>query len=250
MKYLILPMLLALLLIAGQSAAQDTVLDNESIAANATSSAETTTSEETAVNETTPSNLNASESGLTIDINAPAIPDLKYIWSVTGIEPSQITMALNQEGEDLFGQAKYEPDTGEAWNAVVVGSITGDNVDLVLTALIDKELVSTKMKGTFANENIAGKYFRVADGKLANRGEFNSVWINPDITSYSPAKIEETKQETPAQPEVTQNATVQQTNQPVQLSSKSRFVDVREYKDKIGPGGDLSGVPPGMSGFV
>ncbi|MDD1727311.1 MAG: hypothetical protein LUQ08_05825 [Methanothrix sp.] len=29
---------------------------------------------------------------------------------------------------------------------------------------------------------------------------------------------------------------------------KSRFVDVRTYKDKIGPGGDLSGVPPGMGG--
>jgi len=30
--------------------------------------------------------------------------------------------------------------------------------------------------------------------------------------------------------------------------SKSRFVDVHQYKDKIGPGGDLSGVPPGMGG--
>jgi plastocyanin len=31
--------------------------------------------------------------------------------------------------------------------------------------------------------------------------------------------------------------------------SSRKFVDVREYKDKIGPGGDLSGVPPGMSGL-
>lgn len=244
MKYAILP-ILALLLIAGQSAAQD----NKSIADNATAAAEMTTPEEMVLNETTPSNMTVGKSNDTMNINATAVPDLKYIWSVTGIEPSQVTMVLNQEGEDLFGQAKYEPETGEVWNAVVVGSVSGNNVDLVLTAIIDNKLVSTKMKGTFANENIAGKYFRVADGKIANRGELNSVWINPDITSYSPAKIEEAKQETPVQPAVAQNATGQQTNQPVQLG-KTRFVDVREYKDKIGPGGDLSGVPPGMSGFV
>jgi len=28
--------------------------------------------------------------------------------------------------------------------------------------------------------------------------------------------------------------------------TEKRFVDVHEYKDKIGPGGDLSGIPPGM----
>lgn len=31
-------------------------------------------------------------------------------------------------------------------------------------------------------------------------------------------------------------------------SSISRYIDVHEYSDKIGPGGDLSGVPPGMGG--
>jgi hypothetical protein len=33
-------------------------------------------------------------------------------------------------------------------------------------------------------------------------------------------------------------------------AQKSRFRDVREFKDKIGPGGDLSGVPPGMGGSM
>jgi hypothetical protein len=42
------------------------------------------------------------------------------------------------------------------------------------------------------------------------------------------------------------NASAEQTAEPEKPAS--RFVDVRQYKDKIGPGGDLSGVPPGMGG--
>ncbi|MDD1757789.1 MAG: hypothetical protein LUQ22_03550, partial [Methanotrichaceae archaeon] len=161
-----------------------------------------------------------------------------------GIEPGLVTMVLNQEGKDLHGQAKYEPDSGEAWNAVVAGSITGDNVDLVVAALVGKELVSTKMSGTFANESLTGSYFRVSEGKITGRGNFDATWINPDTTSYTPAKITQPQQEMPAQ--MAQNATTTQTaQQPVQLGQKSRFVDVREYKDKIGPAGVI---PPGMGG--
>ena len=50
-----------------------------------------------------------------------AVPNLSYIWSITGIEPGQVIMVLKQEGEDLYGQAKYEPDSGQSWNGVVVG---------------------------------------------------------------------------------------------------------------------------------
>jgi hypothetical protein len=33
-------------------------------------------------------------------------PSLNYIWSITGIESDMINMALNQDGQDLYGQAK------------------------------------------------------------------------------------------------------------------------------------------------
>src|SRR5512137_430680 len=33
--------------------------------------------------------------------------NLKYIWSISGIEKGQIIMALNQNGKALYGQAKY-----------------------------------------------------------------------------------------------------------------------------------------------
>ncbi|MDD1752565.1 MAG: hypothetical protein LUQ38_05680 [Methanotrichaceae archaeon] len=189
-------------------------------------------------------NENVIPAPATNDSNVTSVSNLQYIWSVTGIEPGLVTMVLNQEGKDLHGQAKYEPDSGEAWNAVVAGSIAGDNVDLVIAALVGKELVSTKMSGTFANESLAGNYFRVSEGKITGRGKFDATWINPDTTSYTPAKITQPQQEMPAQ--MAQNATTTQTaQQPVQLGQKSRFVDVREYKDKIGPAGVI---PPGMGG--
>ncbi len=183
-------------------------------------------------------------------------PNLQYIWSITGIEGGQITMALNQEGNDLYGQAKFEPDSGEAWNGVVAGSVLGDQVNLVIAAPKGETLAATKMTGTFAAEAINGQFFQVTDGQITNRGDFSAIWINPDVTSYTPAAVAQPQQETaPAtQPAQTDNVTTpastaeQTTQQPVQLGQSSRFVDVRKYKDQIGPGGDLSGVPPGMGG--
>lgn len=186
-------------------------------------------------------------------------PNLQYIWSVTGIEDGQVTMVLNQDGEDLLGQAKYEPDSGEPWNADVVGSISGDKVNLVLTALKGETMVTTKMSGTFANEAINGNFSQINGGKVSKTGEFSAQWINPDVSSYTPAEIKKPAPVT--QPAVTQNATTtpaatttntgdqtQTTQQPVQLGRK-KPVDVHEYADKMGPGGDLSGIPPGMSGL-
>jgi len=207
--------LFVLLLTAGLSFAQDIAQNNTNLAAS-----------------------NAS--------NALSVSNLQYIWSVAGIEPGQVTMVLNQDGKDIYGQAKYEPDTGNAWNGVVSGSIAGDNVNLVIAALVGKELVSTKMSGTFANESLAGNYLKTSAGKITGRGNFDATWINPDITSYTPAKINQPQQEMPAQiTKTTQNITAPTTQQPVQLGQKSRFVDVRQYKDKVGPAGVIA---PGMGG--
>ena len=55
--------------------------------------------------------------------------NLNYIWSVTGIEEDgQVIMLLRQEGGDLYGRAKFEPDSGQAWNGLVVGMIEDENV--------------------------------------------------------------------------------------------------------------------------
>ncbi len=262
LKHTIIPVLLVFLLTASLSLGQDA--DNTSIesavapeniaepvdeaaTADAASTENVTaeTEEATAVNETEAQPAEATAASL------------QYIWSITGIEPEQVTMALNQEGQDLYGQAKFEPENGEPWNAVVIGSVLGDKVDLVITALKGETLVSTKLTGTFANEAINGQFFQVSDGSIGNRGDFSAMWINPDISSYAPAVIAQSKPEPASEPTQTENVstpatesetTTPTTQQPVQLGKSTRFVDVRKYKDQIGPGGDLSGVPPGMGG--
>jgi len=233
---MILPVLLVFLISAGLSLEQNanntsTLENNTTIEQNVTSPA----------NQTAPANETAAVNATSTTAN------LNGIWSVNGIEGGAVTMALNQDGNDLFGQAKYEPDGGQAWNAEVVGSVQGDSVELTITAQKDSELTTTKMSGTLANESISGNFTQVSGGKMLNKGPFNALWINPDISNYTPATIEQTKDKTTAVQNT--NSAASEINTTSQTTTqKSRFVDVREYKDKIGPGGDLSGVPPGMGG--
>jgi len=260
-RCMILNILLVFLITAGLSLGQSA--NNTSIMKNNTTTIENATplenetspaSEMAAANETAPVGETALANDTAEAANATktsSVPNLNYIWSVTGIEPGQVTMVLNQEGADLFGQAKYETDSGDAWNGEVVGSIAGDKLDLTLTAQKGKELVTTRMSGIFADEGISGNFSRVSGGKMVGKGAFSAMWINPDTSSYAPATIEQQKPETTAPAETTDVAASEATTTdetPEQPAKKSRFVDVHEYADKIGPGGDLSGIPPGMGG--
>jgi hypothetical protein len=257
---MILPLLVAFLITAGlslgQSANNTSIVEN-----NSTSTVNIVLPENGTIKtgESEPANETLLENGtqpgnVTRDENetiAATASGLKFIWSVTGIEADQIIMVLDQDGKDLFGQAKYEPQSGNPWNAEVTGSASGDNVDLTITAQKDNELVSSKLSGTLDNKNgtINGNYTQVSQGKIVNKGSFTATEISPDTSSYTQATIEQPKAATPspavvdtATPEAT-TTTSDQTAQP-----KSRFVDVHQYADKQGVGGDLSGVPPGMGG--
>jgi len=178
---------------------------------------------------------------------------LNYIWSVTGLEPGLVIMVINQESEDLYGAAKYEPDGGQPWNADVVGSISGDDVEMVLTAVKVNEQSSFKMTGVFdaANQSLKGSFFRVSEGKISARGNFEAVSINPDTSSYIPAIIEEPKVAASASSDAA-SAIAPKTTDPSyqQLPSQtSRFHDVRQDADRILTGvGDISQIPIGMGG--
>jgi hypothetical protein len=256
LKHLIIPVLLVFLFTAGlsfgQDAANNTSTENVTLPENITVPVDAAALVDVAApeNVTAPVDATAAENVTEAPVAEATAPNLQYIWSITGIEPEQVTMVLSQEGEDLFGQAKFEPESGEPWNAVVVGSVSGDKVDLVITALKGETLVATKMAGTFAAEAINGQFFQVSDGKIASRGDFSAMWINPDVSSYTPAVIAQPETEPVQTDNVTTPAatTADTTQQPVQLGQSTRFVDVRKYKDQIGPGGDLSGIPPGMGG--
>jgi hypothetical protein len=244
---MILPLLLALLtagLSLGQTADNASIVDdNSSIEAaldmNATLPA----------NESTP--VNGTENATAVAVNlTPAIsgPNLNYIWQFSGIEAGPITMVLEQNGNDLLGRAKYEPEGGKAWNADVIGSVAGEKVDLTMSALKDNVLIITRFSGILANEDISGNFTQASEGKVINNGTFNAMWINPDTSSYTPATVEAPAVATPAPAEVTSAAqpAAAAVNTTAVNKTEKRFVDVHEYKDKIGPGGDLSGIPPGM----
>ena len=247
-RFMILPLLLALLS-AGLSLGQiedntSIVDDNSSIVAaedlNAT----------LALNQSAP--LNGTENATAPAINlTPALsgPNLNYIWSFSGIEAGPITMVLEQNGSDLLGRAKYEPEGGKAWNADVMGSVAGDKVDLTMSAVKDNVMTITRLAGTFANESVSGNFTQVSEGKILSNGTFNAMWINPDTSSYTPATVEVPAAVVAPAAIVDNATTTTETAAEEVKEEKSRFVDVREYKDKIGPGGDLSGIPPGMSGL-
>lgn len=322
-RYAILQMLIIFLLTSGlalgQSVENSTSLDNSTLA-NLTDNSSTAEdlSAQAAASENTSANSSAQ--------------NLKYIWSITGIEDDPIIMALDQDGTDLFGKAKYEPDGGEAWNGIVDGSISGDAVKLTITAQMGKSLESIKLNGVLADDAISGNFTRIREGAIAGRGDFNALWISPDISGYEPAKVAESTTQKATQ-EVAQTTETAQTTtgassgttgasiikitsssfQPslitvptgatvtwvnsdssdhtvtanngefgsgnlatgqeytytfttagtydyycqvtpaikgrvIVTKPKVKYVDIHEYAEKIGPGGDLSGVPPGMGG--
>lgn len=178
---------------------------------------------------------------------------LSYIWSVTGLEPGQVIMVINQESKDLYGAAKYEPDDGQPWNANVIGSVSGDEVELVLAAMKGNEQSFFKMTGVFdaANQSLKGSFVRVSEGKISERGDFEAMWINPDTSSYIPATIEEPKVAPSASTDAAGAAGPEAADQTYQEqpSQTSRYHDVREDADRILTGvGDISQIPIGMGG--
>jgi hypothetical protein len=268
--------LLVLVLAAGSAlAAEDALADKASPGAEASANADNVSSvkEETA----SPAADSQAETG-SVEGAAPA--NLQYIWSLTGIEADQITMVLNQSENDLSGQAKYEGSNSNPWNAVVVGSVSGDKVDLVMTAMKGTEMVSTKMSGTFSADTISGKFVQTdMTGKSKKNGDFSAVWINPDTSAYTPADVTEAKvkpaatadpavspsNDASSAPTTTTNedgtagvttsgntvlGSGTSDNQPksVQLGGKTQYTDIHKYAQQYETGGDLSGVPPGMGG--
>jgi hypothetical protein len=174
---------------------------------------------------------------------------LNYIWSVTGLESGQVIMVIKQENEDLYGAAKYEPDGGQPWNADVIGSISGDDVEMVLTTIKGNDQSSFKMTGVFdaANQSLKGSFFRVSKGKISARGNFEAMSINPDTSSYIPATIEEPKVAASASSDAANATAPKATDQAYQ--QPSRFHDVRQDADRILTGvGDISQIPIGMGG--
>jgi hypothetical protein len=206
------------------------------------------------INETAPGGQSAAVSNAS---QPAATPNLSYIWSITGIEDGQVIMLLHQDGSDLYGQAKYEPDGAQSWNGVVVGSVQGDRIYLVITSQKDTAQYTNQLTGTCdpASGSIAGDLLQVKDGQITKRSQFTAMWINPDTASYTPAQVTASGTIEPSINQSSNAATAQAQDSSQTASSKaassqkSRYHDVREDADRILTGvGDISQIPIGMGG--
>lgn len=201
-------------------------------------------------------NTSSIEAGAAITV--PEAINLHFIWSMALSSGEQITVALNQSEAELFGAAKYEG--AEAWNGIIIGSVTGDMVELVLTYPKGSSLISTMMNGTYANDTIKGT-FSVYDnfGKIGS-GTFSAMSINPVTTGYTPAVVATPATAVAAAPVVdnsqaagngtttTATGETTSTSGPVQLSSSgTKFHDVSQDEEEIFSS-PVSMVPPGMGG--
>jgi hypothetical protein len=165
-------------------------------------------------------------------VSAEESQSLQGIWKVS-LAGGEITLAVNQSGDSLFGQAKFEGD--EPWNGVIAGSLSGRAVHIAMAALQGNVLVSTQISGTALDDSMEGSYVRSNSDGDAAKGEFTAVKISPDTSEYIPAQIkipvkaasEEVKDQTDQQPPTESEPAVQ--------VRKSAFKDVKDLAKGIDP---------------
>ncbi len=120
--------------------------------------------------------------------DAVSFAGIQGIWSINLKGTQQLTAALHQNDRSIFGSAKSE--TNKPWNAVVMGDLSGDSIDLIMTSIRDKSLVSLRLAGTVHNESIKGTFIQADDQGNIDSGMFTAILINPDLSAYTPAKVD------------------------------------------------------------
>jgi len=171
---------------------------------------------------------------------ATAPPNVQGIWKVT-MADVEITMALNQSGDSIFGLAKSEGD--DPWNGAVAGSLSNDEVQLSLASMPGKILTSTYLRGTVKDDLMTGSYIRSDSSGKAAKGEFTATMI-PNAPSYTPAVVEAVQETAPsAQQSGSQNASTAESIRPEQpavqeTASKekaNKFISVKDFAKGINP---------------
>jgi hypothetical protein len=161
---------------------------------------------------------------------APQQVNIQGIWKVS-LGSTDITMAINQSGDSIFGNCKFEGDL--SWNGVFAGSISGKAVNIAMAALQGKVLVSTEMNGAVSSDVFQGSYASYeSDGKEI-KGELSATKISPDVGSYTPIEIKAAQTVTTAQASETVQKNQMSTER--QDQAKSRIKDVRDLAKGIDP---------------
>jgi hypothetical protein len=115
--------------------------------------------------------------------------NLQGIWSfdLNGLD-QKVTVVLHQSSNQLYGSASSEGL--EKWNAVVMGSISDGQIGLTMISARKNSLVSTKLMGPAVKGSLSGIYLQADDLGGSESNLFTATLINPDTSSYAPAKVE------------------------------------------------------------
>ena len=157
------------------------------------------------------------------------------IWKAS-LEETEITMAVNQSAQSLFGLAKFEGEN--PWNGAIAGSLSPGVVSFSLAAMEGEALASVYISATLEGDSMLGFIIRSDSKGKASRGDFTATMISPDTSSYTPAVV--TAAPLPAV-QTEQVSTEQKNEAPSEkkpaaaLESNSRFKDVTELAKGINP---------------
>ena len=108
--------------------------------------------------------------------------DVSGIWSVNMKGTQQVTLALHQVGDKVFGSG-----TSQDWNGALMGSLQGGDLDITITVLTQSGIVSTRLSGPLGNNSLSGTFVKADDRGNYDSGMFTAVLMNEDTSGYSPA---------------------------------------------------------------
>lgn len=166
--------------------------------------------------------------------------NVQGIWRVS-LSGTDITAALNQSGDSVFGRCKFEG--AEPWNGVISGSLSGKVLNIAMAAMQGKVLVSTQMVGEVNSGSIQGKYASYDNNGSLVQDAFTATNISPDVSGYTPAKIAEPSSSVTEQTETAQQtptAIGQQVQTPTILgqpyqTKRNNVTDVTQLAKGIDP---------------
>ena len=167
---------------------------------------------------------------------ATQLLNVQGIWNIS-MAGTGITAAVNQSGNSIFGRCKFEG--AEPWNGVIAGSLSGNSVDIAITAMQGKVLISTDITGTISEDVLQGRSVSYdSDGNEA-KADVAGTRISPDVTDYTPVKVEAAEPAQASTPSVVQQPQAVQLTQPNAAqdnqATKSRFKDVTQMARGINP---------------
>lgn len=160
--------------------------------------------------------------------SAPA--NLQGIWKIS-LAGAEITMALNQSGDKISGQCKFEGN--DPWNGVVAGTVSGRAVWVAMAALKGQVFAATEMVATADQDSLDGSFTQRDSSGAEGSGEFTAARTSMDAEDYAPAETKPAP--TTAAPELKPEQAPAQASAASSGSGLTQYRDVTELAKGIDP---------------